>query len=823
MTRSKPRWLLGLALILALLLGSSLPTSAQNDGPPFVTITRVDSDNFPQVKVYTAATDESGLPLVGLTENNFWIEEDGSRVTTWDVAGDTGQPLYLVLAVDLSMRQVYLSKAKEALKFFIDTLGSQDRVAVIAFYNEIDVVQAEFTNNKTVLKAAIDKLTLAGDRTSLNKAAFEAVSMTESFSEGRRAVIMVTNIVDNASDLSSQEVIAKALEVQTPIYTVGIGADAKSDVHHGLTWKTGGHSFLVSTPNDVRLAFQRIGVLLRQGYVVAFQSELQADDAEHALALGVAYEGGEGQAEGRFVAVPGSVDVALLGLTDGQMLAGQVSLTSIVTATTSSVAVEYLLDDQSLATVSRPPYRFDWDTATVDPVAYTLTARAVDKVGNEGRAEVHISIAPPPIVTASLARQEIQVGDPITVEASVETPVEVGRVEFLWDKTWIGIDETEPYNFVFGSQDHASGEHTILVRAIDSLGQEDETQVVVRLLPVPKSKSIFELISALNWKDITGIIAGIALGLAIVVTTALLLVVGARRRNRPIRYPLEIHNAGNVQCRYKLLAEEPSGILKFQFALNGTNLHERIVTETVSVPQQGVQTKAVRQQAPRKDAVSASQAPPASKGPSGAKQAVSTAKGLSGFVVEAISTLAAFLPGSAGAALRSTSGQMRRGQGTVTRVERLSGRASKMKPKSVGTSAIPQVQSQPAMPALAGAPAGAPATLASESLVPVEQEITRTVIDTWAQTPPIPPGEKLLLDLLVQPTKSLYKTRSFAFTMKSKAIERESDVVTTVGNIKVAGISWFRRHLLPFVVFLAVSAAVVWAVIFLLENTGFLG
>lgn len=827
MSRSNPgRFVVMALLILVLLPGLIVPASAQNNNSLFVTIARIDSENFPQVKVYATATDERGLPLVGLTKNNFWIVEDGGQVAVGDVAGDTGQPLYLVLAVDLSMRPGYLSKAQEALKSFIDTLGPQDRVAIIAFYNEIEVVQSQFTNNKTILKAVIDELTLKGDRTSLNEAAFEAVSMTGPFAEGRRAVIMVTNIVDNASDLSSQEVIARALEVQTPIYTVGIGTDAKSDVHHDLTWKTGGHSFLVPTPDEVGLAFQRIAVLIRHGYVITFQSGLQADGAEHTLTLGITYGGTEEQAEGQFVAVPGSVDVALLGLTDGQMVAGQVSLTSEVTAPASSVSVEYLLDDQSLATVTSPPYRFDWDTMTVEPVAYTLTARAVDGAGNEGQAQVHVTIAPPPVVTASLPRQEVQVGQPITVEADVETPAEVVRVEFLWDEAWMGIDETEPYNFVFSSRDHITGEYTIQVRAVDSLGREDETQVVVRLLPLPEpeSKSIFGFISELNWKEIAGIIAGGALGLAIIVTTALVLIIGAQRRNRPVRYPLEIHNAGNVPCRYKLLAEEPSGVLEFQFALNGTNLHERLVTETVSVPQMGSQAAMVPQEAQRSAAISTPQAPPVSKGPSGAKQAMSKAKGISGFVVEVVSTLAAFLPGSAGATLRSTSGQMRRGQGTVTRVERLSGRASKMKPKSVGTSAITQEQSQSVMFSSANAPAvSAPVVPAPGRSVPAEQEISRTVIDTWAQTPSISPGEKLLLDLLVQPTERLYKTRSFAFTMKSKAVERESNVVTTVGNIKVAGVSWFRRHVLPFIVFLTVSAAVIWAVMVLLENIGFLG
>ncbi|HFD40164.1 MAG TPA: VWA domain-containing protein, partial [Anaerolineae bacterium] len=351
----------------ALLLLLAIRVMAQNSGPPTLLITGVESQDFPQVTVHVAVADENGLPIVGLTEDNVQVQEGESPGDSWRrplaVVDDSRQPLYLVLAMDLSTPAKYLAESKKAALAFLDTLGPEDQVAILAFYNQVQVLQ-DFTGDRAALKAVIEGLQVTGDRTTLNAAAAQAVELANSAPPGRKAVLMVTNIVDNIGDLSLDQAVAQAQAAQVPIYTIGIGPKAQANIHRDLTSRTGGHAFVVSDPAQVGINFQRAGVMMRQGYKITFLSTLTADGATHPFTLRLTYPGGEAQSGGRFRAVLGRVSLALEGLSEGQTVWGTVSLTCRVTASAPVTQVAYLLDDETVALVAEPPFRLDWDSRT---------------------------------------------------------------------------------------------------------------------------------------------------------------------------------------------------------------------------------------------------------------------------------------------------------------------------------------------------------------------------------------------------------------------------------------------------------------------------
>jgi hypothetical protein len=106
-------------LIFVLAIGLVPRAVAQND-ELVVTATQVYSQDFPQVTAYVTVSDENGLPLVGLTEANFSILEDGNPVPTASIAveSDTSQDLGLVLALDLSTPKESLDQIQEAVGSF---------------------------------------------------------------------------------------------------------------------------------------------------------------------------------------------------------------------------------------------------------------------------------------------------------------------------------------------------------------------------------------------------------------------------------------------------------------------------------------------------------------------------------------------------------------------------------------------------------------------------------------------------------------------------------------------------------------------------------
>jgi hypothetical protein len=64
-------------LVFGLGLGLALGALAQGEGVT-VTLTRVESEAFPWVTAYVTVMDRNGLPVIGLTETDFQVFENGA-------------------------------------------------------------------------------------------------------------------------------------------------------------------------------------------------------------------------------------------------------------------------------------------------------------------------------------------------------------------------------------------------------------------------------------------------------------------------------------------------------------------------------------------------------------------------------------------------------------------------------------------------------------------------------------------------------------------------------------------------------------------------
>ena len=97
------------------------------------------------------------------------------------------------------------------------------------------------------------------------------------------------------------------------------------------------------------------------------------------------YQGQTAEGQGSFTAVPGLVTVVGPGITDGQTVRGRVFLIAEVNSPAAVTSVTFLLDGQQLATLSAPPYRYDWDSDHRGAGRPYLDSAATDEAGNEGR------------------------------------------------------------------------------------------------------------------------------------------------------------------------------------------------------------------------------------------------------------------------------------------------------------------------------------------------------------------------------------------------------------------------------------------------------
>ncbi|HRI04387.1 MAG TPA: VWA domain-containing protein [Pyrinomonadaceae bacterium] len=187
-------------LVTALLFGI-ISTQAQDDDP-----IRVDSSI---VRLNVGVVDPRGRPILSLNKDSFDLFEDGvkQQITRFE---PSEAPFSVVIMLDMSgstlgFRQVI----KQSAVRFIDALSPNDRVAVIEFYDKINL-RNDFTTDQSVIANSIAVSNGRG-KTQLYKALDFALDKLSKEKSRRKAIIVLTDGVD--SDV--QNIDRKSLESLT--------------------------------------------------------------------------------------------------------------------------------------------------------------------------------------------------------------------------------------------------------------------------------------------------------------------------------------------------------------------------------------------------------------------------------------------------------------------------------------------------------------------------------------------------------------------------------------------------------------------------------
>ncbi|MCC7360148.1 MAG: VWA domain-containing protein [Anaerolineales bacterium] len=416
-------------LAAALALGlAGLPAARAQEAGPAIVITGVDSGSFPTVTAYLTASGANGLPLVGLTADNFSVTEDGRAVSPRSLVltSDTSQQLSLVLAVDVSVNEADLANVKAAAIDFVNSLGPSDQVALVTYFDEV-VTAVTFTSDKPQLVGALEGLVADGNGTAFNAAIQQSVSLLAALPEGRKAVLTFTNSGDTTDNLAPEPVLDAARKAQARIYPMSFGPNVNQELMDNWARFSGGQAYALTTSSEIRPNLLTLGVLLRQSYALSFESELVADNAAHRLQITLDDQGATASATSSFTGVPGEVVVEGPGLSNGQTVRGMVFLVADVQAPAAVETVRFQLDDQVLAELTKPPYRFDWDSTLADPGTHTLKIEATDAAGNVGVTQVTVNVVlPPPVVITATPAPTVAVPtgpSPVTVMAQTAARV----------------------------------------------------------------------------------------------------------------------------------------------------------------------------------------------------------------------------------------------------------------------------------------------------------------------------------------------------------------------------------------------------------------
>ncbi len=193
-------------ILLAILLAGFVAVTAQDDDP-----IRVDTSI---VRLNVGVVDQRGHPMTKLDKNNFEIFEDGvkQQITRFD---PSEAPFSIVIMLDMSgstlgFRQVIRQSAFR----FVDALAPTDRVAVVEFYDKINL-RNDFTTNRNMIA---NSLTVANGRgkTYLYKAIDFALDKLAKENSRRKAIIVLTDGVDTTVQDKDRENLQSLKDDQIP-------------------------------------------------------------------------------------------------------------------------------------------------------------------------------------------------------------------------------------------------------------------------------------------------------------------------------------------------------------------------------------------------------------------------------------------------------------------------------------------------------------------------------------------------------------------------------------------------------------------------------
>lgn len=240
-------------------------------------------DNFPEVEVRLGAWNEEGLPLVDLTEANFFIRENDHEPISPDaVLMDRNAPLAVTLVLDISGSMIGqpLEDAKIAAARFLDRLTPGDQAALIAFSDNVDpdpsVLDPEremdFTSNLTPVYDMIEGLQAQG-QTNLYNAVQKAVNLTSQHPYSHRAILVLSDGVNEPADVGDPDKpIQLAQENNLPVYVIGLGRFIDEPYLRRLTAETGGVLRLAPRSSELAQTFDDMAALLKTQYVLTYTS-----------------------------------------------------------------------------------------------------------------------------------------------------------------------------------------------------------------------------------------------------------------------------------------------------------------------------------------------------------------------------------------------------------------------------------------------------------------------------------------------------------------------------------------------------------------------
>ena len=238
------------------------------------------------VLVPVTITDPMNRLVTGLDKENFTLYQDKDQQVIRDFSNEDA-PVSIGLIFDMSgSMHTKIEKAREAVVEFFKAANPQDEFFMITFADRPEEI-SDFTQSVSDLQGKLI-YTVPKGRTALLDAIYMGVNKMREAKYPRKALLIISDGGDNHSRYTESEIRSLVKEADISIYAIGIydhffpteeerlGPELLSDI----TEITGGRAFAIDNPNDLADVATKIGIELRNQYVLAYRPNKSQHDGK---------------------------------------------------------------------------------------------------------------------------------------------------------------------------------------------------------------------------------------------------------------------------------------------------------------------------------------------------------------------------------------------------------------------------------------------------------------------------------------------------------------------------------------------------------------
>ena len=229
------------------------------------------------VLVPVTITDPMNRLVTGLDKENFQLFEGNTHQDIRTFSSEDA-PVSLGVIFDSSgSMSSKMDRAKDAVIEFFKTANPQDEFFMITFSDEPEEV-SDFTSSVDEIQNKL-VFEVPRRRTALLDAIYMGVSKMRKAKYAKKALLIISDGGDNHSRYTENEIRSLVKEADVMIYAIGIYDRYASAIEERLgpqllsdiTELTGGRAFTIDNPNDLGDVATKIGVELRNQYVLGYR------------------------------------------------------------------------------------------------------------------------------------------------------------------------------------------------------------------------------------------------------------------------------------------------------------------------------------------------------------------------------------------------------------------------------------------------------------------------------------------------------------------------------------------------------------------------